>query len=38
METLADLLARPAPVGGRAALLFEDNVYTYTDLEALSNQ
>jgi len=38
METLADLLARPAPVGGRAALLFEYNVYTYADLETLSNQ
>lgn len=38
METLANLLARPAPVAGRAALLFEDNVYTYAELEALSNQ
>jgi acyl-CoA synthetase (AMP-forming)/AMP-acid ligase II len=38
METLANLLAKPAPVAGRAALLFEDNVYTYAELEALSNQ
>ena len=38
VKTLADLLANQAPVAGRPALLFEDQVYTYAELEALSNR
>src|SRR5262245_5005114 len=38
METLVDLLADHASEAGRAALLFKDQVYTYRDLEILSNQ
>jgi acyl-CoA synthetase (AMP-forming)/AMP-acid ligase II len=38
METLVDLLTGHASGARRAALLFEDQVYTYSDLEALSNR
>src|SRR5262245_21167321 len=38
METLVDLLAGHAFGAGRVALLFEDQVYTYGDLEAVSNR
>jgi acyl-CoA synthetase (AMP-forming)/AMP-acid ligase II len=38
VKTLADLLANQAPVAERPALLFEDQVYTYAELEALSNR
>lgn len=38
MEALVDLLAGHAFDAGRVALLFEDQVYTYGDLEALSNR
>jgi len=38
METLVDLLIGHASGARRAALLFEDQVYTYPDLEALSNR
>src|SRR5262245_37751875 len=38
MDTLVDLLACHVSGAGRAALLFEDQVYTYYDLETLSNR
>jgi acyl-CoA synthetase (AMP-forming)/AMP-acid ligase II len=38
MVTLADLLSRQNFVTRRPALLFDDQVYTYADLEALSNR
>jgi long-chain acyl-CoA synthetase len=38
VNTLADLLASQASGVGRPALLFENQVYTYAELEALSNR
>jgi long-chain acyl-CoA synthetase len=38
METLADLLVRRAPSLGEPALLFDDSIYTYADLEVHSNR
>jgi long-chain acyl-CoA synthetase len=38
METLADLFANQAASSEQPALLFDDLIYTYADLEALSNQ
>src|SRR5262245_47260419 len=38
VKTLAELLASQSSVAERPALLFEDQVYTYAELEALSNR
>jgi long-chain acyl-CoA synthetase len=38
VKTLAELLASQESVAERPALLFEDRVYTYAELEALSNR
>jgi hypothetical protein len=38
VNTLADLLSSGIPVAQRPALLFENEVYTCAELEALSNR
>jgi acyl-CoA synthetase (AMP-forming)/AMP-acid ligase II len=38
MATLADIIARQAHSSGRTALLFENTIYSYADLEARSNR